>query len=55
MGIFDRPFNSNMEKIQANKDVKGLVEALKDKDSDVRSSAALALKKIKAKKSWWNR
>jgi len=40
MGIVD------VEKMQVNKDVEGLIEALKDKDWEVRSSAAKALVKI---------
>ena len=31
--------------------IEGLIEALKDKDKDVRENAKEALKKIKAKKS----
>lgn len=48
MGIFGPP---NIEKLEASKNVKGLIEALKDKDSGVRWKAAEALEKIKAKKS----
>jgi HEAT repeat protein len=38
---------SDVEKMQANKDVEGLIEALKDKDSNVRYYTAKALGKIK--------
>ena len=41
MGIVD------VEKMQVNKDVEGLIEALKDKNSDVRWRAAFALGEIK--------
>ena len=36
----------NVKKIQANKDVEGLIEALKDEDEHVRSGAAEDLRKI---------
>jgi len=38
---------SDVEKLQANKDVEGLIEALKDKDSYIRCRAAWALGNIK--------
>ena len=39
MGIF-RP---NLEKMKANRDVKGLINALKDKNVDIRGKATEAL------------
>jgi HEAT repeat protein len=43
MGISGGP---NIEEFKANKDVKGLINALKDKDINVRGDAAEALGKI---------
>ena len=43
MGIFGRP---NIEKLWASKNVNGLIEALKDKNSHVRKAAAEALGEI---------
>jgi len=40
MGIFD------VEKMQANKDAEGLIEALKDENESVRWEAAMALEII---------
>lgn len=40
---------SDVEKMQANKDVEGLIKALKDKDGDVREEAKSALIKIGVK------
>ena len=37
---------SNIEELKANKDVEGLISALKDKDPNVRGDAAEALGKI---------
>jgi len=41
----------DIEKMKAEKDVEGLIEALKDKDRNVRYTAERALKKFEAKKS----
>jgi len=38
---------SDVQKMQIHKDVKGLINALKDKDINVRGDAAEALEKIK--------
>ena len=46
MGIFDRLFKPNVERLQEKKNVKGLIKALRHKDSDVRRDAAWALGKI---------
>ena len=43
MGIADRSFNSNVEKMKANKYVEGLIRALKDKERSVRRRATYAL------------
>ena len=40
MGIFGSP---NIEELKASKNVKGLIDALKDEDFDVRYSAAQRL------------
>ena len=42
---------SDMEKMQVNKDVEGLIRALKDKDRHVRSWAARALGEIGDKRA----
>src|SRR4030043_126453 len=39
-------FGPNIKKMKANKDVEGLIEALKDKDESVRRLAAEALGEI---------
>jgi len=44
MGIFGPP---NIRKLKARKNIKGLIEALKDKDEGVRRGAAMALGEIK--------
>jgi len=46
MGIFDGLFKPNVERLQEEKNVKGLIKALRYKDSDVRREAAEALGKI---------
>ena len=50
MGIFDL-FKSNVERLQEKKNVKGLIKALRDKDSDVREEAAEALGEIGDKRA----
>jgi HEAT repeat protein len=45
MGIFDR-FKLDVDKLEAKEDAKGLIKALRSKESDVRMSAAKALGKI---------
>ncbi|MBE3115402.1 MAG: HEAT repeat domain-containing protein, partial [Actinobacteria bacterium] len=45
MGIPDKLIN--VEKMQANKDFKGLIRALKDENGHVREQAAVALGEIK--------
>lgn len=44
MGIFDR--KPNMQKLEAKRDVKGLIKALKHKDSQAREEAKKALVKL---------
>ena len=39
-------FKPNIEKMEAERDVKGLIKALKDKESDVRWGAAVALVEV---------
>jgi tetratricopeptide (TPR) repeat protein len=46
MGIFDKFLKPNVEKMEKKKDVKGLIEALKHRETDVRKKAAEALGKI---------
>lgn len=46
MGIFDKFFKPNIEKLEERRDVKGLIKAIKYKDEDVREKAADALFKI---------
>ena len=47
MGTADKSFNSNVKKMQAKKGIKGLIRALKDKDSSVQWEAMDALGEIK--------
>ena len=46
MGIFDKLSKPNVEKMEAKKDVKGLIKALTYEDRDVRKAAAYALGEI---------
>ena len=52
MGLFGPP---NIEKLKVRKNIKGLIEALKDKDEDVRKRAAWALGKIGDARAWLNK
>jgi len=51
MGIFDGLFKPNVERLQEKKNVKGLIKALRHKDSDVRWRAAKALGEIGDKRA----
>ena len=42
MGIFDKLSKPNVEKMEAKKDVKGLIKALRYEDRDVRRAAVYA-------------
>ena len=46
MGIFDRLFKPNVKRLKEEKNVKGLIKALRHKDGYVRRDAAEALGKI---------
>ena len=46
MGIFDKLFKPNVEKMEANKDVKGLIKALRHEEWDIRRAAIYALGEI---------
>ncbi len=46
MGIFDRLSKPNVEELEANRDIKGLIKALRYKEYEIRSDAAEALGKI---------
>jgi len=46
MGIFDKLFKPNVERLQEKKNVKGLIKALRHKDGYVREGAAGALGEI---------
>jgi len=46
MGILDKLFKPNVEKMKAKKDVKGLIKALRYEDRDVRRAAVYALEEI---------
>ena len=50
MGIFDL-FKPNVEKMKAEKDVEGLIKALKHKDGSVRLKAVHALRELKDKRA----
>jgi HEAT repeat protein len=46
MGVFDGIFKPNVEKLEEQGDIKGLIKALQNKDEDVRHKAIRALKEI---------
>jgi HEAT repeat protein len=46
MGIFDKLFKPNVEKLKAKGDVEGLIKVLKHKNPEVRSEAEEALGEI---------
>jgi HEAT repeat protein len=51
VGILDKLFKSNMEKMESNKDVEGLIKALKDEDKHFKQWAAGALGKTGDKRA----
>ena len=46
MGIFDKLSKPNVEKMEAKKDVKGLIKALRHEEQDIRRAAVYALGEI---------
>jgi hypothetical protein len=51
MGIFDKLFKPNVEKLKKERNVNGLIKALRHKDSLIRLRAAEALGSIRDKKA----
>ncbi len=46
MGLFGKSNRPNIEKLKKERDVEGLIGALRDKDSDVRNAAIEALSNV---------
>jgi HEAT repeat protein len=46
LGLFDGLFKQNVEKLERDKDVEGLIKVLGNPNKDIRSNAVLALGKI---------